>query len=56
VFAAEPIQVSLAGFIAFEEKHCRFTEGPFEVGVSDLFAACAVFSPLDSLAHFTRRA
>ena len=39
VLVGKPVEVFFPGLIAFEEKCCRFREGPLEMGIADLFAA-----------------
>jgi len=42
VLVSEPIEISFPWLIAFQEKDSCFAEGPLEMGVADLLAACAL--------------
>ena len=39
VFVGEPVDISFTRVIAFKEKDGCFAEGPFQMGIADLFAA-----------------
>jgi hypothetical protein len=43
VFTGEPFEISFTRLVAFEKEYSGFGEGPFEMGVTDLFTTGAIF-------------
>lgn len=43
VFVRDFLQISLRSLVAFQEKLRRLRERPAEMGIADLFSACAIF-------------
>ena len=56
VSIGEPVQISFAGLIVFQEEDCGFREGPYEMSISDLFPARAGFFPAGLFGVFDQAA